>query len=50
MKGGCIKIINIINYYFNRFHGNIRSSNILLTSSNHVYLTDFGIYKPLEIS
>ncbi|KRX03780.1 WD40-repeat-containing domain [Pseudocohnilembus persalinus] len=32
------------------YHGNIRSSNILLTSFNHVYLSDFGIYKPLYIS
>ncbi|EDK32081.2 WD domain, G-beta repeat protein (macronuclear) [Tetrahymena thermophila SB210] len=33
----------------NIFHGAIRSSNILLTTSNHAFLTDFANYKPLYI-
>lgn len=33
----------------NLFHGAIRSSNILLTTSNHVFLTDFANYKPIHI-
>lgn len=31
------------------FHGAIRASNILLTTSNHVFLSDFANYKPLFI-
>lgn len=31
------------------FHGALRPSNILLTTSNHVFLADFANYKPLFI-
>ena len=31
----------------NLFHGDIKSQNILLTTNNHLFLTDFATYKPL---
>ncbi len=32
------------------FHGNLRSSNILMTTSNYVYISDIASYKPLFIN
>lgn len=33
----------------NLYHGSIKSSNILLSSFNHVWLTDIASYKPYYI-
>ena len=32
------------------FHGNLSSSNIVLTSDSVAYLTDFATYKPLYLN
>jgi phosphoinositide-3-kinase, regulatory subunit 4 len=32
------------------FHGDIKSENVMVTSSNWVLLTDFAVYKPTYIS
>ena len=33
----------------NLYHGNIRTSNFLLQSNNHMVLADFALYKPLYL-
>ena len=33
----------------NLYHGNIRTSNFLLQSNNHLVLTDIATYKPLYL-
>lgn len=34
----------------NLFHGSLNPSNILLTTSNHVFISDFAPYKPNFLS
>ena len=31
------------------FHGDLKSSNVLLTTSNHVFISDLATYKPLYV-
>lgn len=35
---------------FNLYHGNLRTSNFLITTYDYVILTDFGCFKPLYMS
>ncbi len=40
----------MFNIHNNRlYHGAIKSSNILLTSQNHVIIADFDHYRPIQI-
>lgn len=34
---------------FNVYHGNLRTSNFLISNHYYLYLTDFATYKPTYI-
>ena len=43
----CFRPFKAISNLFRLYHGNLSSSNILLSSDNILYITDFAPYKPL---
>lgn len=42
-----IRSVKTLHRKFNLFHGHIRTSNFVVTTSGYVMLTDFAFYKPL---
>ena len=44
-----VMALEVVHTHMNLFHGNVRTSNFLVTTYEYLFLTDFANYKPTYI-